>query len=362
MEKSTVKELRVLAKRKGITPIPGRKADLIAAIEKAGDRSESYTIEELKALCMKNKDVLGIRCGGKGITYEFLLEKLLKAGIIMVVESPASEFEEKLLEADPKLHSLLAPLVLHLQKLGFLLLPKLKGTLGRKQKDMEKDDPWRFLYSEYSLLESSQHKKWKLVINFMKGKKKVAPKTLYSEIRSFVKALPLISYAYALSNAEFRQLADELNLRNLFEISEAMQGTTAALPALNSVSDSLRSITTVQDIEGSDVALEGDITDFFTALPEEMRHEILRRMPLEVRKNSLIASRALAEGEERYRVLHATYGALTLSLAQNTALEWIYERMPEKTERLTVGVIHTHQVATLLKVGSSNLRASTSKY
>ena len=38
------------------------------------------------------------------------------------------------------------------------------------------------------------------------------------------------------------------------------------------------------------------------------------------------------------------------------------QRMPEKPERLTVGVIHTHQVATLLQVGSSNLRASTYKY
>ena len=137
MEKSTVKEVRVIAKQKGITPIPGRKADLIAAIKGVEDRADLYNLRELKALCVKHKDTLGIRCAGKGITYNYLLEKLSKAGIIMVVESSASEFEEKLKEADPELHSLAGFLVPHIEKVHFLLV----GKLGRKKQAFGDQDP-----------------------------------------------------------------------------------------------------------------------------------------------------------------------------------------------------------------------------
>lgn len=313
LESKRVPELRKLAKERGIKPIPTRKADLIKALK---GETPSYTVEDLRRICEKHKESLKIACRGRGITRKYLVDKLTEAGLIMEIEEKKqSDYEEKLRTADPELHRVLEALAPHVLTLDIIV-----GTKVGRKKVSQAEDPWRFLYSEYSALTTAlkTKKPWQRIYQLLK-EQKALPKTLHKAFTVFSKALPLITYAFLIEQPELQKLADSLKLEKLFSISDVLKGTNAFLS---------RSA----DVETEAEAAE-EVGDMLSALPSELLYEIMRHLPSEDVGSTVVASRSALEAEERYRSLSAAYGNYTLSRAQKTARDWIYSR-----DEIVVGV------------------------
>lgn len=297
IEQKKVKELRAFAKQKGITPVPTRKDDLIRALT-PGDKS-GYSMSELQAICTKHKEKLQIACSGKGITRKYLIEKLMQANLIMEVrEEKLSEFEQQILDADPELHRVLELLAPHVLTLDFIVGSK----VGRK-KVSQSEDPWRFLTSEYSVLQSNRSRK-DILTYLQKGEP--LPPALHEDFVEFATALPLTTYSYLLQSESLQELADKLQLTQLFAISDILKGTNAFLGRSS-------------DVETQAAA---ETEDMLSALPQEMLYEILERLPLEAVGNAIISSRSMADAEQHYRGLAGSYGSYLLSRAQLAALRW----------------------------------------
>lgn len=305
-----VKELRELAKKRGIKPIPTRKQDLIDALEGKQKKNAKPTMNDLRTLCKKHKLELDIKCGGKGVTYEYLLNTLTKAGLLQLVTTVTSEYEQQLLDLAPKLHKVIAPLAPHIETLA----PLFSSTLAKGRAQKVRQDAWKILFGEYSQLE---HRKaapstkaiTKKILNFLKGKDG-AQKPTKSALQSFANALPLISYGYALQNPAMHSAVTEMNLSKLEKMSKLLKGTEVELPGY-------------EDVELEDMGEEA--ADMLSQLPAELRYEIYRRLPVSATKQALLASRSLGEAAEHHRGLHERYGEYIMSPAQTLALKWLDE-------------------------------------
>jgi len=335
---STVKELRAQAKDLGISPLPTRKADLVAAIRAKGgiveeDVSSStpqpselatYTMKELRRLCKKHTHEINVPCGGKGATKRAIFDELARIGVLEGVakrKPGAGDYARLLREADPELYAVAKETV--------PLLPNPRHVFalrGEVEDSNAPRNPWLDFYREQTALmagiESGADPQWGRVLDFVQTGAVASPETLNEDTRSFVDAFPLISFVYARENADFLSLLTQVGATKPFEISRQISDPGLRIKALTPTKRGGPVLESNYGEINADALLH--------QLPPEMGNHIMQFVPVESYTSAILASRFFHESEKAYRELQMSYGSYTLSGAQTTAMKWSRERRAEQ--------------------------------